>query len=60
LSKNNNKPELVEKQFSSHAGKTKIVVASRYEASEVFEVKPSGGINQKNRKSKGQQQLSLF
>ena len=50
LSKNNNKPELVEKQFSSHTGKTKIVVASRYEASEVFVVK--------NKKLK--QQLSLF
>jgi phosphoribosyl 1,2-cyclic phosphodiesterase len=50
LSKNNNKPELVEKLFIPHAGKTKIVVASRYAASEVFEVK--------SRKLK--QQLSLF
>lgn len=36
LSKNNNKPELVEALFNQHAGSTKIVVASRYEASPVF------------------------
>jgi phosphoribosyl 1,2-cyclic phosphodiesterase len=36
LSKNNNKPELVEKLFTRNAGDTKIVVASRYEASPVF------------------------
>lgn len=36
LSKNNNNPELVKKIFTPHAGDTKIVVASRYEASPVF------------------------
>lgn len=36
LSKNNNKPELVEAMFNQHAGSTQIVVASRYEASPVF------------------------
>jgi phosphoribosyl 1,2-cyclic phosphodiesterase len=39
LSKNNNKPELVDKLFAPHAGNTRIVIASRYAASEVFEVK---------------------
>jgi hypothetical protein len=39
LSKNNNKPELVEKLFAPHAGNTRVVIASRYEQSEVFEVK---------------------
>ncbi len=36
LSKNNNKPELVEELFNQQAGPTKIVVASRYQASPVF------------------------
>lgn len=36
LSKNNNKPELVNELFSAHAGETKIVVASRYEETQVF------------------------
>lgn len=38
LSKNNNRPELVHKLFSPHAGETEIFVASRYEASPVFTV----------------------
>ena len=38
LSKNNNKPELVERLFTPHAGKVKVFVASRYEASPVFTV----------------------
>lgn len=36
LSKNNNKPELVNELFSAHAEGTRIVVASRYEESELF------------------------
>jgi phosphoribosyl 1,2-cyclic phosphodiesterase len=39
LSKNNNDPELVAKLFKKHAGKTHVVVASRYEESSVFHVK---------------------
>jgi hypothetical protein len=38
LSKNNNKPELVQKLFAPYAADTKIVIASRYEASKVFEI----------------------
>lgn len=38
LSKENNSPELAEKVFTQHAGNTKIVVASRYQASEVFTI----------------------
>lgn len=38
LSKNNNDPELVHALFTEHAGSTKVRVASRYEASEVFEI----------------------
>jgi phosphoribosyl 1,2-cyclic phosphodiesterase len=39
LSKNNNKAELVESLFAPHAMQTRIVIASRYTASEVYEVK---------------------
>jgi phosphoribosyl 1,2-cyclic phosphodiesterase len=71
LSKNNNKPEIVKKLFATHAGDTRIVIASRYEASQVFEI----GINKtvskksspfenprmtKKRKRKDERQLSLF
>lgn len=36
LSKNNNTPEIVEQLFSPYAASTRIIVASRYEAGEVF------------------------
>lgn len=38
LSKNNNKPELVESLFAPHAGNVKVVVASRYQESELFTI----------------------
>lgn len=38
LSKDNNCPELVQKLFSSHAGATKVAVASRYHESEVYHI----------------------
>lgn len=36
LSRDNNDPQLVQQLFQAHAQQTKIIVASRYEASEVF------------------------
>lgn len=39
LSKNNNCPELVYKLFTRHAGKTHVVVASRYEETSVFHIR---------------------
>jgi len=62
LSKNNNKPELVEKLFAPHANSTKIVVASRYMAGEVFEVKGKAEveIKVKGKRRGSEQQLSLF
>lgn len=69
LSKNNNNPGLVKKLFAPYAGNTRIIIASRYEATEVFEVntipnkKPliGQGIS-KNKKTKGpdKNQLTLF
>jgi phosphoribosyl 1,2-cyclic phosphodiesterase len=41
LSKENNSPELAEQLFNAHAGNTKVVVASRYNASEVFYIEGS-------------------
>jgi phosphoribosyl 1,2-cyclic phosphodiesterase len=63
LSKNNNKPQLVESIFSEHAGNTKIVVASRYHASPVFCI--DGKIMKtvlktSKRSAKHENQLSLF
>ena len=63
LSKNNNKPELVETLFKRKAGDTKIVVASRYEASPVFCI--DGNMiktvrRTKGRTAKNEKQLSLF
>lgn len=39
LSKENNHPQLVKEMFDTHAGDTKIVVASRYKETDVFEIK---------------------
>lgn len=68
LSKNNNKPELVNELFSAHAGATKIVVASRYEESELFYIDgtpikssiPFARPVKTNKTFKGNGQLSLF
>jgi len=38
LSKNNNSPELVKELFNAHAENVKIIVASRYEETEVFRI----------------------
>lgn len=63
LSKNNNKPELVKQIFTREAGNTKIVVASRYEASPVFCM--DGNMIRTIRKTakritKNENQLSMF
>lgn len=47
LSKNNNSSELVHRLFDAHAGNIKIIVASRYQQTEVFYIK-----NQKIKEAK--------
>lgn len=68
LSKNNNRPELVQELFAPHAGKTAVHIASRYEAGPVFEVRPGmeghreAGATPKNTKrfkKTGQHELQL-
>ncbi|MEO5644496.1 MAG: MBL fold metallo-hydrolase [Bacteroidia bacterium] len=44
LSKENNSPELVQELFSSNSISTKVIVASRYEESEVFYICKNGGV----------------
>ncbi|ATL49152.1 MBL fold metallo-hydrolase [Chitinophaga caeni] len=53
LSKDNNNPQLVQSMFEKVCGGTKIVVASRYEASPVFKVIPSASFS-------ASEQLKLF
>lgn len=65
LSKHNNNPELVSQMFTEKAGKTKIVIASRYVETEVFEVIGHGEKllampTVKRRAVPAQIQLSLF
>ncbi|MEQ1675331.1 MAG: MBL fold metallo-hydrolase [Chitinophagaceae bacterium] len=63
LSKNNNKPELVSQLFTPHAGTTRIVIASRYEASQVFCLEGTAAIplpSKKVKRVKNERQLSLF
>jgi phosphoribosyl 1,2-cyclic phosphodiesterase len=46
LSKDNNSPELVANLFNKHSGKTTVVVASRYNETEVFEVSRDESVKQ--------------
>ena len=47
LSKDNNNPKLVHKLFTKHAGRTKIIVASRYEETPVYTITSDGLKKQK-------------
>ena len=63
LSKNNNRPELVESLFKKQAGNTEIVVASRYNASPVFCIEGNANLvvtRTKSRKRTDERQVSLF
>lgn len=59
LSKENNEPQLAANLFIQQAGDVKVVVASRYTATEVFRI--SGNqINQPVKSNVKPQQLGLF
>jgi phosphoribosyl 1,2-cyclic phosphodiesterase len=62
LSANNNKPELVKELFTPHANGTEIIIASRFEESQVYFIQPQmiNGKRQKKAIEKSKQQLSLF
>ena len=59
LSKNNNDPALVYELFSKHAGKTNVIIASRYEETKVFEIADTPFQKIKERRMKASQ-LTLF
>jgi phosphoribosyl 1,2-cyclic phosphodiesterase len=61
LSRDNNRPELVQELFSQHANGTKIIVASRYEESAVYHI-DGLPVSQQQPVSihEGQMQFSLF
>lgn len=61
LSKENNSPEIVANLFEPHANNTKIIVASRYESTPVFNIQPfSGEIKKTAIPFLNAPQLSLF
>ncbi|MFM2358919.1 MAG: hypothetical protein RLY16_912 [Bacteroidota bacterium] len=60
LSKENNNPQLALELFRAHAGNTHIAVASRYGASEIFEVSAPNNPNSSLPKIKPGIQQSLF
>ena len=64
LSKENNQPELVEKLFTSHAGNTKIIVASRFKETGLYEIRHTPASVPKKKSGKTPpaptNQLSLF
>jgi phosphoribosyl 1,2-cyclic phosphodiesterase len=62
LSENNNRPEIVQNLFSSCAGRTKIVIASRYEETELYHIQNNGFAIRPFRSAvaKPNLQLSLF
>ena len=63
LSENNNRPEIVQKLFGSCAGKTQIIVTSRYEETPVYDIDRSSLYSVRSFRpkiTKHQFQLSLF
>jgi len=61
LSHHNNSPGLVQSLFNNHAGKTKIVVASRYRETEVFQIQHNAVNEPVKTTAKGfAYQLNLF
>lgn len=63
LSQNNNRPEIVQNLFSRYAGKTEIIIASRFEETPVYDIDNKGGYVVRPFKSKivrPSLQLTLF
>lgn len=60
LSRDNNSPEMVHGLFQQHAGKTNIVVASRYEETAVYNITKESSETKKSRVLVDEAQLALF
>jgi phosphoribosyl 1,2-cyclic phosphodiesterase len=59
LSRNNNSPELVHELFYRHAGKVKVIVASRYQETEVFHIQMNEEKEFQKKTKAAAQQLSF-
>ena len=59
LSKENNTPQLAQQLFAQHANGTAIIVASRYEATAIYTITPTG-LEEKNVPLLKPMQLALF
>jgi len=63
LSENNNDPQLVSRLFTPHAGTTKIIIASRYEETPLYQIEPGSfavRFKAKRNTKESNAQLSLF
>lgn len=60
LSEENNSPEIVAHLFKKIAGKTEIIIASRHEETQVYQINSQGLIYKTRRQRRDQFQLSLF
>ncbi|HEX6224736.1 MAG TPA: MBL fold metallo-hydrolase [Chryseolinea sp.] len=63
LSQNNNRPEIVQNLFQPYAGKTEIIIASRFEESAVYDIDTTADISIRPFRSKIKRpshQLALF
>jgi len=60
LSKNNNRPELVDRLFNEQAGHVRIVVASRYKETPVYCIGTTRAADSKKHEISSPSQLSLF
>lgn len=63
LSENNNDPKLVQKLFKPYEEDIKVIIASRYEETGVYHIKPVAGVKGlklKNTSQRTHEQLSLF
>jgi len=61
LSKENNEPQIVEQLFTRHGGNVSIVIASRYQATEVYQVSATQGTESTSLKTRIRPvQLGLF
>lgn len=61
LSRDNNDPQLVHQLFSEHAQNTRIIIASRFESTDIYTIQsPADGLLKKEKVKSHSMQLGLF